>query len=124
MDSLPSSFTIELNGSPVAKVGNDAEDRVQAKLGTEAAVFTLKNGRLECGDWVLGRNLTEDRSFLPKKVLWFKATEDNAKAVQPVTAHEDGDSFKLKFAGMWMHRSLPLRVASLLTSISRRSFDG
>jgi hypothetical protein len=100
MDSLPSSFTIVLNGSPVAKVADDSEDRVQAKLGTEAAVFTLKDGRLECGGWALGRNITENRSFLPKKVLWFKSNEDNANAVQPVTAHEDGDSFKLKFAGM------------------------
>jgi hypothetical protein len=99
MDNLPSSFTIELNGSPVAKIADDAEDRVQAKLGAEAAIFTLKDGRLQCGDWVLGRNLTENRSFLPKKVLWFKASGNTDKTVQPVTAHEDGDSFQLKFAG-------------------------
>jgi hypothetical protein len=99
MDSLPSSFTIVLDGSPVAKVAADSEDHVQAQLGEEAAVFTLKDGRLECDGWALGRNITENRSFLPKKVLWFKSNEENANVVQPVTAHEDGDSFKLKFAG-------------------------
>lgn len=123
MDNLPSSFTIVLNGSPVAKIADDSEDRVQATLGTEPAVFTLKDGRLECGSWALGRNITENRSFLPKKVLWFKSNEHNANVVQPVTAHEDGDSFKLKFAGTWEHRDPLLHVTVSLTITFRCPLD-
>ncbi|KAJ8117662.1 hypothetical protein OPT61_g1195 [Boeremia exigua] len=99
MDGLNKSFTIELNGSPIANVGNNAEDKTQAKTGSEAAIFTLKNGMLQNGDWVLGRNLTENRSFMPKEVYWFKSGADNDKRVQPVVAHQDGDIIELKFGG-------------------------
>lgn len=97
MHSLDSPFTIELNGSPIANVGNNAEDKTQAKIGSEAAVFTLKDGRLQHGDWVLGRNRTENRSMLPKEVYWFKSDADVEKKVGPVAAHKDGDSIQLKF---------------------------
>ena len=99
MDSLEKPFTIELNGSPIAKIGNNAEDKTQAKTGSEAAVFMLKDGFLQQGDWVLGRNLTENRSMLPKEVYWFKSSSDNDKRVQPVAAHQDGDNVQLKFKG-------------------------
>lgn len=99
MTSLESPFTIELNGSPIASVGHNAEDKTQAKVGSEAAVFTLKDGRLQYGGWVLGRNKTENRSMLPKEVYWFKSGADDDKRVQPVAAHQDGDSIQLKFGG-------------------------
>ena len=99
MDSLEKPFTIELNGSPIANVGNDAEDKSQAKTGFEAAVFTLKNGFLQHGDWVLGRNRTENRSMLPKEVYWFKSGADDNKRVKPVVAHQNGDNIQLKFDG-------------------------
>ncbi|KAF2998589.1 hypothetical protein E8E13_006568 [Curvularia kusanoi] len=99
MDSLDKPFTIELNGSPIANVGSDATDKTQAKTGSEAAVFTLKDGFLQQGDWILGRNLTENRSMLPKEVYWFKSGSDNDKRVQPVAAHKDGDNVELKFKG-------------------------
>ncbi|KAJ4305229.1 hypothetical protein N0V90_000760 [Kalmusia sp. IMI 367209] len=98
MDSLSSSFTIEVNGSPIAKIDSDAEDRAQATTGSDAAVFTLQDGKLRSGDWVLGRAVREDRSFLPKPVRWFKVGDEADKLpVQPVTAHEDGASYKIKF---------------------------
>lgn len=99
MDSLDKPFTIELNGSPIANVGSNAADKTQAKTGSGAAVFTLEHGFLKQGDWVLGRNLTENRSMLPKEVYWFKSGSDNDKRVKPVAAHQDGDSVQLKFEG-------------------------
>ena len=99
MDSLDSPFTVELNGSPIVFVGNNADDKTQAKIGSEAVIFTLNGGRLQHGDWVLGRNKTENRSMLPKEVYWFKRGEDNDKRVKPITAHQDGDTIQLKFDG-------------------------
>ncbi|KZM26921.1 hypothetical protein ST47_g1931 [Ascochyta rabiei] len=99
MDSLDTPFIIELNGSPIASVGNSVEDRIQAKIGSEAAVFTLQDGRLRQGDWILGRNSTENRSMLPKEIYWFKSSADGEKKVSPVAAHQDGDSILLKFNG-------------------------
>ncbi|KAL1800400.1 hypothetical protein ACET3X_000742 [Alternaria dauci] len=95
MDSLPAPFTIEINGSPIAKVDANAEDRTHAKTGTEAAVFELKDSRLQSNGHILGRSLVEDRSYLPKRVSWFKADTD--MPVRPVTASQDGESYQLKF---------------------------
>jgi hypothetical protein len=102
MDTLPSPFSIEVNGKPIARIGDSASTRTQAKVesGSDAAVFELKNGRLGCGGWLLGRNLTEDRSMLPKQVLWFKMAEEQERTIQPVTAEKDGDTFVLRFGGM------------------------
>ncbi|XPS73273.1 hypothetical protein M3J09_005423 [Ascochyta lentis] len=99
MDSLDTPFTIELNGSPITNVGNSVEEKTQAKIGSEAAIFTLEDGRLRQGDWILGRNMTENRSMLPKEVYWFKSTAGSEKSVAPVVAHKDGDSIQLKFNG-------------------------
>lgn len=99
MDGLDKPFTIELNGSPITNVGDGAEDKTQAVTGPEAAVFTLKNGFLQHDGWVLGRNLTENRSMLPKEVYWFKSAEDNERRVQRVAAHQEGDTISLKFGG-------------------------
>ncbi|KAF2867075.1 hypothetical protein BDV95DRAFT_610958 [Massariosphaeria phaeospora] len=99
MESLSSSFTIKVNGAPIAKAGDETGDRTQAKTGSEAAVFTLKDGRLECGEWILARARREDRSFLPKRVLWFKSGADSDQLIKPVTAHqtENEDTYQLKF---------------------------
>jgi hypothetical protein len=104
MNSLPSSFTIVVNGNPIASVGSDAEHGVQATTGADAAVFTLKDGRLQCDDRFLGRSMKEDRSFLPKPVLWFKSTE----GIRPVTASEKGDSYQLRFSSMCLRRGIVL----------------
>jgi hypothetical protein len=102
MESLETSFIVEIDGTPIAQVSDDTKDRTQATTGSKAAVFTLKNGRLQSGDWLLGRNRTEDRSMLPKQVLWFPMSEDSEKLVKPVTAHQDGDSYQLKFGGPYL----------------------
>ncbi|KAK3215575.1 hypothetical protein GRF29_8g401789 [Pseudopithomyces chartarum] len=99
METLSKPFTIQINDKYVAPVGNDAENGVQAKIGSEAATFTLKEGRLVSGDWVLGRNLTEDRSMGPKKIAWFKEGSDSAQRLHAVKAHEEGESNQLKFGG-------------------------
>jgi hypothetical protein len=99
MENLDSPFTIELDGSPITNTGSDATDKTQAKIGSEAAVFTLKDGRLQQGDWVLGRNKTENRSLLPKEVYWFKSSADDGQRIKPVAAHRDGEVIQLKFGG-------------------------
>jgi hypothetical protein len=95
MDSLPSPFTIEIDGNPITTVAAGAEDRTQAKTGTDAAVFELKNSRLQSDGWILARSRVEDRSALPKQVLWMKADTDVPMHV--VTATKYGDSYQLKF---------------------------
>ncbi|OAL44086.1 hypothetical protein IQ07DRAFT_615920 [Pyrenochaeta sp. DS3sAY3a] len=97
MDSIPSKFTIEINGKPIANVDDGAEDHTQAKLGQDAAVFSLKDSRLQSGGWIIGRNWTENRSFGPKKVSWYKANADNEEQVQPVTAKKEADTYHLIF---------------------------
>jgi hypothetical protein len=100
MDSIPSPFTIKINGKPVAKLHEGAEGRIPAKIGKDAAVFTLKNSRLQSGDWIMGRDLMENRSFGPKKVSWYKANEENEKRVQLVTAKKEGEAYQLMFTSM------------------------
>jgi hypothetical protein len=121
MDSLPSPFTIEIDGNPIAKVDGTAEDRTHAKIGKEAAVFELKNSRLQCDGWILARSKPEDRSFLPKRVMWFKAESD--APVHTVTASQDGDSYQLKFASMCSVEVFWLYIA-LADVVCRRRLDG
>jgi hypothetical protein len=97
MDSIPSPFTIEIDGKPLAKIDQSADDGTQAKLGNDAAVFSLKNSRLQCGDWIMGRNFRENRSYGPKSVSWYKANPENEKQVQLVTAKKEGEAYQLVF---------------------------
>jgi hypothetical protein len=120
MDSLPSPFTIEIDGSPITKAADGAEDRTQAKTGTDAAVFELKNSRLQCDDWILARSQAEDRSALPKQVMWFKADSD--VHIHAVTATQNGDEYQLHFnskcdvKGHWL--------LALLLTLHRCGLDG
>jgi hypothetical protein len=109
MDTLPSPFSISINDKPIAKISDSESSRTQAKVvsGAEAAVFELKNGRLGCGGWMLGRNLTEDRSMLPKKVMWFKMAEEEERTIQAVAAEKEGDGYVLRFGGMCAAFFLP-----------------
>jgi hypothetical protein len=101
MDSIPSSFTIEIDGKPLASIDQGAEDGTQAKLGAESAIFSLKNSRLQSGDWIMGRNLRENRSYLPKPVSWYKASAENEKQVQPVMVKKEGELYQLIFKSMF-----------------------
>jgi hypothetical protein len=102
MDSIPSTFTIEIDGKPLARIDQGADDGTQAKLGKDAAVFSLKNSRLQCGDWIMGRNLRENRSYGPKKVAWYKANSENEKQVQLVTAKKEGEAYHLMFTSTFL----------------------
>lgn len=108
MDSFDSPFTIEINGKPIAMVSDSDQSRTQAKVGAagDAAVFKLQDGSLSCGGWMLGRNKTEDRSFLPKQVLWFKVeggeNTDSKEQILPIALEKSGDSYKPKFNGMYL----------------------
>lgn len=88
MHTLPTPFTIEINGLPIAPPTSAS----QATLGTaaNAAKFQLKDGVLECEGWMLGRNKTEDRSLLPKKVQWFRVGEGR-DGVHPVAVEKSGE---------------------------------
>ncbi|KAF2756539.1 hypothetical protein EJ05DRAFT_539478 [Pseudovirgaria hyperparasitica] len=98
LDSISTPFTIQVNGAPIAAITDDAENETQVSVGPKPAVFTLHNGRLQSGKWLLGRSATEDRSLLPKKVLWFKPGVTNSAGILPVTAHQDEKSYLLKFS--------------------------
>ncbi|CAO2650812.1 Nn.00g091090.m01.CDS01 [Neocucurbitaria sp. VM-36] len=98
MASLPSPFTIEIGGTPIAKVEDATHGPIQATLGSNAAVFTLKDHRLVCGDWALARNKSEDRSLLPKPALWFKLGAESDERAQPVSARKEGDEYQIRFA--------------------------
>ncbi|KAL5116698.1 hypothetical protein ACEQ8H_005447 [Pleosporales sp. CAS-2024a] len=101
MHTLDTPFTIEINGRPIAKVASGSEERPQATLGTAetAAQFTLKDGVLECDGWMLGRSVSEDRSLLPKKVMWFKRESENKAQVHPVAVEKSGEDYKPTFHG-------------------------
>ncbi|RMZ73581.1 hypothetical protein GMOD_00008113 [Pyrenophora seminiperda CCB06] len=98
MDTLPKPFTIEIEGKPVTKADASLEEPEHATTaGSEPAVFQLKNGRLECEGRILARRQIEDRSLLPKRVYWFP--QDCQDPTHEVMAFEDGDEYKLMFAG-------------------------
>ncbi|KAH3971990.1 hypothetical protein HBH51_105280 [Parastagonospora nodorum] len=103
MHTLPTPFTIEINGLPIAPPTAGADSPPQATLGTadNAAKFSLKDGVLECEGWMLGRNKTEDRSLLPKKVAWFRVGETEREQVHPVAVEKsgDGEEYKPMFHG-------------------------
>lgn len=96
MDSLDFPFKIEIDGQAIAQIGSSEQSLTQATVGPDAAVFTLKEGRLTCGDWILARKWVEDRSLAPKQVLWFKVGTESEKQAQPVAAVKKGDNYQIK----------------------------
>lgn len=101
MESLDFSFKIEVDGKAIAQADEGVQSPTQAVLGTKnAAIFTLQKNKLMSGDWILARNKTEDRSLLPKKILWFKMGTENEERAQPVSAEKEGSDYQIKFSGM------------------------
>lgn len=94
---LDSSFTIHVDGKPIAKIPGDSEEGTQASIGSDAAVFRFEDGHLRCGEWVLGRHQIEDRSLMPKRVVWVPASQ--AEGLQGTRAQEKGDGYEFKFGG-------------------------
>lgn len=99
MDSLDFSFKIEVDGKAIAEADEGDQSPTQAVLGDKAAIFSLQNSILKSGNWILARNKTEDRSLLPKKVLWFKLGAGNADCAQPVSAEKHGSDYQIRFSG-------------------------
>lgn len=99
MDNFEGDFIIEVNYQPISKVEENGEPQVHASLGPDPAVFKLVDGRLESGNWVLGRSLIEDRSLLPKRVFWFDKQQTDMGSVQKTTAVPQDGSYTLEFAG-------------------------
>ncbi|KAJ5677921.1 uncharacterized protein N7477_003554 [Penicillium maclennaniae] len=100
MESLDRPFTIQIDDEYVTRVEDDSEYPTHASVGSEPAVFTLKNSVLECDGWYLGRHVIEDRSLMPKRILWFKVGEQDPGIIQPTLAEPEGDSYKLVLGGM------------------------
>ncbi|KAJ5827645.1 hypothetical protein N7447_004408 [Penicillium robsamsonii] len=92
-------FIIQVKGRPVTKPEADYESRTQASVGSDPAIFTWIDGRLECGEWFLGRFHIEDRSLIPKAVYWFKKEDTNPNAVQHTMVHDDEGSYTLRMSG-------------------------
>jgi hypothetical protein len=122
MHTLDTAFTIEINGQPIARVAAGSEEPPQATVGTadNAAMFKLKDGVLECDGWMLGRNRTEDRSLLPKKVMWFKTDSEKKDQVHPVAVEKTGEEYKPTFHGMRF--AISIKRMHIANISRRRSF--
>ncbi|KAE8342102.1 hypothetical protein BDV24DRAFT_162657 [Aspergillus arachidicola] len=101
MATLPSSFIITLDGTPIAKNVNPDEEQIHAETDhNNPAVFTFNNGLLESDGWYLGRFQIEDRSLLPKRVLWHKkGGEVGEDLIQKTTIDNEGGQLVLKNGG-------------------------
>ncbi|KAE8139826.1 hypothetical protein BDV38DRAFT_241291 [Aspergillus pseudotamarii] len=103
MAALPDYFTITLGGSLITRKNIDPdEQQIHAEVGhTDPAIFTLNNdGLLESGDWYLGRFLVEDRSLLPKRVLWHKkGGEIDVGMIQKTTIEERNGELVIRNGG-------------------------
>ncbi|KAF5574206.1 hypothetical protein FPANT_11884 [Fusarium pseudoanthophilum] len=95
--SIPGRFMIIVDGKPVGNPRDNGEPMIQAQPGDPAAIFELRDGRLFSGEWALGRLNFEDRSMMPKRVLWRK--RDEVEELQPVQVEEYGGPPELKFSG-------------------------
>ncbi|KAI3579223.1 hypothetical protein IWW34DRAFT_912827 [Fusarium oxysporum f. sp. albedinis] len=82
--------------SPVANPQDNGEPMIQAQPGDPAAIFELRDGRLFSGEWALGRLNFEDRSMMPKRVLWRK--REAVEELQPVQVQDFGGPPELKFS--------------------------
>ncbi|KAJ4118918.1 hypothetical protein NW768_010658 [Fusarium equiseti] len=83
MSSLPHRFTIAVDGKHIAKPEQKSEEMFQAESGDQPAVFEIKDDRLVCGEWTLGRWVVENKSYLAKPVMWRK-NEEASQELQPV----------------------------------------
>ena len=100
--SLPRRFSITIDGLPVAMPKTDPREHPQAepaRHGEEPAIFEIQNDHLVCGPLVMGRLFFEDRSLMPKRVIWSPIHE--MEQVQPIQVQEGEDGRpELKLRGM------------------------
>lgn len=114
--SLPSRFSIYIDGRPVAIPQEPQENHhpifdAQAGnpgAGTPPAVFEVQEGQggiqLVSGSYALGRFQVEDMSLMPKRVGWCK--RDEAQMLQPIHVRNEGNGPELSFSGMLMSGQL------------------
>ncbi|KAI1020980.1 hypothetical protein LB503_010206 [Fusarium chuoi] len=117
--SIPGRFMIIVDGKPVGNPQDNGEPMIQAQPGDPAAIFELRDGRLFSGEWALGRLNFEDRSMMPKRVLWRRREE--VESLQPVQVQEYGGPPELKFSGMLYHTAA---LAVLRLTTSNRCWSG
>jgi len=102
MDSLPSTFIIEVDGRPISKFNGFVDDwgLQVCKLvegGSEPAVFELRGRRLMSDGYVLNRYAIEDMSLMPKRVIWIKLGDPGD--IPNVVAKKNGDDYSLAISG-------------------------
>ncbi|KAH7174455.1 uncharacterized protein B0J16DRAFT_404130 [Fusarium flagelliforme] len=105
MSSLPHRFTITVDGKHIAKPEQKNEEMFQAESGNEPAVFEIKDDRLVCGEWTLGRWVVENKSYLAKPVMWRK-NEEASQELQPVEVKVGATGPEITFGdapGMAIH---------------------
>ncbi|KAM0231669.1 hypothetical protein ACHAP5_010985 [Fusarium lateritium] len=106
--SLPSRFTIFVDGRPVVSPESQAseEEYFQAQAGGPTsgpppAVFQVQpsyNGlQLVSGEYALGRYQVEDLSLMPKRVGWCKRHQ--AQMLQPIQVQDGNTGPELSFSG-------------------------
>jgi len=98
MSSLPRRFTITVDGKHIAKPEQKNEEMFQAESGNEPAVFEIKDDRLVCGEWTLGRWVVENKSYLAKPVMWRK-NEEASQELQPVEVKVGATGPEITFGG-------------------------
>lgn len=114
--SLPRRFSITIDGMPVAMPKSDPQERPQAepaRNGERPAVFEIVENHLVCGELVMGRSFIEDRSLMPKRVIWSPVQEMNQ--IQPIRVEQGEDGPELRLQGM-----IPVSIAgNILTCFSQ-----
>jgi hypothetical protein len=136
MDSLPSTFFIEIDGRPISKFNGTVDDwsGELCKLvegGSEPAVFELRGGRLMSDGHILTRHHIEDLSLMPKRVLWIRP--DDRANQHKVVAEKNGDDYSLTISGrvlcssslcllliLWVGGTLMARDGIVVADIMRR----
>lgn len=136
MDSLPSTFIIEIDGRSISKFNGPVDERngQLCKLvegGSEPAVFELREGRLMSDGHLLTRYYIEDLSLMPKRVLWLKP--DDRHNQPDVVAQKNGDDYSLTISGrvlcssslcllliLWVGGNLMVRDGIVFADVMRR----
>jgi hypothetical protein len=101
-DALPRRFSITIDGTPVAMPHTSPDERPQAEAvgrgGNRPAIFEIENEHLVSGPLVMGRSSMEDRSLMPKRVIW--CSKDDMYEVQPVRVEMNENGPQIKLRGM------------------------
>ncbi|CEF78122.1 unnamed protein product [Fusarium graminearum] len=98
--SFPRRFSISIDGRPVGMPKDDPAARPQAHaadMHDRPAIFEIQGDHLTCGSLVMGRQNMEDRSLMPKRVVW--CPMDQMDQIQPVRIQDRGNGPELDLNG-------------------------